>query len=860
MLMKRILSIILVILSLVLLVSCGKKDTTDYSENYNKEVSEEEIYHDPDEDVDYRYYNAGIQYASNKKKDLVPVVYSDEIFFKPATEYHHLLAQQSLGLALSSFNLLFDEDYFSPEELNKGSLYDYLFENGFYNIRIDDYFKETSEYTVGTAIGEKIIEKDEEKSVLFVVAIRGGNYKNEWQSNLDVSCGFRHEGFNNAAQLVTDRVLSYIATQEEVGSFKVWVTGFSRAGAVANLVAANLNKSLLFDENSVYAYTFAAPRAVWGDFYKDANYSNIFNIMNASDFIPQFVPTEWEYRHYGTDIYLPGSEFDSQFDYKYLDVKEPLKTKGITANYNANYNFRIRLLYGILLELVPTDVDFAEILQPVFISILKDKSINNIVNTLRSALLQWKNDYPEFYEGKDEIINYAIEFIPHLILNNDYMKGMSNNLSNPLLQLAHEHFPELYYYSLYSYDKEVLFNRNDEYAYIVLDNNATYYIKDKANGELVYTINKGIKEETQYCDSRHINLDLIKVKNNNVLILPYDMNYEVSYKANKRTTLNIKVVNYGRIFSSKMDSYILNQKVSKGDSGILLEINDGVATYSGEKQEMSAYELAKTLHIDKSLFSYQILVIVVVALIASFIGGILLLIRVLRRKVQNKQLEMPRFFLIFGVALAAVEGEIAYFVLSDYLFITIIFKAIAGACLLLFYYLKIKDKKILKNPFNTILPFIVLMIAGNIVLSFNIFVGLIIFIVGISYLIYYYMRQYRLTKKLWLAYALSTILELLLLVAFIRRFDRTSIVVYVLAVFLLLTVFCASMNAGIQEYATYILIGSFVCLIIYIYRDTYFMYSVLFVLIFNISMLFTADTKKEIEIAPVIEESKIDLV
>ena len=52
-----------------------------------------------------------------------------------------------------------------------------------------------------------------------------------------------HEGFMSAAQLVIDRLAGYIATRGLQGTIKVWISGFSRAAAVSNVVAGTLVKT-----------------------------------------------------------------------------------------------------------------------------------------------------------------------------------------------------------------------------------------------------------------------------------------------------------------------------------------------------------------------------------------------------------------------------------------------------------------------------------------------------------------------------------------------------------------------------------------------------------------------------------------
>lgn len=54
-----------------------------------------------EEDVDYLDdVSSRIDYNMLPEKKIFKTVYSDEIFFKPSTQYRHLLAKQSCGMAL----------------------------------------------------------------------------------------------------------------------------------------------------------------------------------------------------------------------------------------------------------------------------------------------------------------------------------------------------------------------------------------------------------------------------------------------------------------------------------------------------------------------------------------------------------------------------------------------------------------------------------------------------------------------------------------------------------------------------------------------------------------------------------------
>lgn len=73
------------------------------------------------------------------------------------------------------------------------------------------------------------------------MAIRGGGYEAEWSSNVTLGKFGQHQGFEKASQDVLSFLDSYIKTQQIKGKIKLWLTGYSRGGATANLIAGELN-------------------------------------------------------------------------------------------------------------------------------------------------------------------------------------------------------------------------------------------------------------------------------------------------------------------------------------------------------------------------------------------------------------------------------------------------------------------------------------------------------------------------------------------------------------------------------------------------------------------------------------------
>lgn len=145
---------------------------------------------------------------------------------------------------------------------------------------------------------------------IIVVSVRG-SYGSEWLSNLDLSRdeGGDHGGYVRAAHEIAEHLNTWIASSRLDGAdVSVLLVGHSRGGAVANLVAAELDDmraSAPTSIDQVYAYTFASPATTLNPEARDARYDNIFNIANPADIMPSLPLRSWGYERYGIDLELP---------------------------------------------------------------------------------------------------------------------------------------------------------------------------------------------------------------------------------------------------------------------------------------------------------------------------------------------------------------------------------------------------------------------------------------------------------------------------------------------------------------------------------------------------------------------------
>ena len=200
------------------------------------------------------------------------------------------MAQGSLGLALSAFRSstgLLDPQY---ETYLKGAGFEDLFSFG--------YDEPSTEDSLSGVIGMKKID---DFTVVAAVTC-GQGYGNEWAGNLKVGDSVRHEGFDQAAKLLEEHLDQYIKDKEIEGNIKLWLTGMSRAAAVANVTAADLTERGGFDD--IYAYLFGVPRTT----KEPVAYKGIYNICGQYDPVAATPFQSWGYERYGIDLYTPAQE------------------------------------------------------------------------------------------------------------------------------------------------------------------------------------------------------------------------------------------------------------------------------------------------------------------------------------------------------------------------------------------------------------------------------------------------------------------------------------------------------------------------------------------------------------------------
>lgn len=286
------------------------------------------------------YYPGGNTKTGKEGADYVmPFVYTDDYFAKPSYDasasrekeqnWNKLedksLAAASLDFALSCFGTNENKLSQNYSDYAKNGLH-YLEKCKFSsNVLVNDQFCAfPTTDSIGVIIGSKDIrvwnrsEQKNESYKLIAVGIRGGGYGAEWASNLTLGASGVHDGFRYAANTVKRALKDYRNSLNLSADAKVkyWIVGYSRSGAVANLVAGDISQNTSDYQTTledVYGYTFesaaGASMVSSGSEPVDAEsttiYPNLHNIINKMDAVPRVSIREFNHNRLGVDYILP---------------------------------------------------------------------------------------------------------------------------------------------------------------------------------------------------------------------------------------------------------------------------------------------------------------------------------------------------------------------------------------------------------------------------------------------------------------------------------------------------------------------------------------------------------------------------
>ncbi len=796
---------------------------------------------------------AGINLRSNREAFEFDIHFTEYPFWQSATQYDGNLAVMSLAMALSANRAL------NPSlESTKGfdpslHLEKFLTDAGFSQIRKDDYSKETSMYTISMAMGAKQMKKDGEKPfTLIAIGVCGGGYGNEWQSNMTPGYGNLHKGFLSAAQLVIDRLAGYILTNDIKGDVKIWISGFSRAAAVSNVTAGLLVRDGMFEKDDVYAYTFATPAAVYDA--PQTGYENIFNILNPMDVVPQVMPYDWGFSRFGTDLFIPVTEFSSVGEtFTYSRAAFARRTFGIEANYSPALNLRMRLLLSMILDVAQNREQYNAHLQPAVVGIMQDMHASNLLSTVRGLLLTVKDNGAEGRMNVDTLVDYIFRVFGNVLTRTEFSEA-NQNTGNIALRLFNEHCEDAYLANI-DLIRADRFEDDFAFTYVFIRGpvSVTLSRADIPGYKVVLSAEGGIRSDSVASDPESGLLSsaeitrryyMERVGETSVVAVPRDADFVIGWEAQDSGTVETCIADCSVHASARYEGAVSpSQRVRKGDTGIAYRSETGGVPLDGfESKAFTASEIASFMGIDSVGVNWRVSLMLFAAL-AGLVITILIWFFLLLSRTRKKP-GVPVWLCLCIFCIAMLEAELAFWFFADHTNLRMLWKIILGVSLLIIFLIRHwRSKRTL-----LMLPGFFMLIAADVVMCLYFLQGAILFMAAHVLLIVAFLYRSPMPLKMWIQwFVVSAIASVLIVSGFIRKIGLLAWGAAAYAVILLLMNYAAGGQLPRVRFAARLFLLSEAILLIFMTVFDEPILHILSVLMFDIGLLMIAVSKVGVE-------------
>lgn len=237
------------------------------------------------------------------------------------------------------------------------------------------------------SVGYVMAHLEREDYDVVALSIRGFDYGEEWANNFAIGETDYHEGFYARATEIYEILEDYASNYD--GKTKYWITGYSRGGGIANVLASYIfthTDNVDEYENDIFVYTFEAPCGVPVE--DSVEYPNVFNMINDLDFITKLAPAQYGLTRCGIDkiinkdkdvdallkafdpnlLITPFSPYEDLYEdeYKYIDfimnqlmqkVDEEDADLSTREGFFNNYQTDIGFILGLYFTLSQSTVD-----------------------------------------------------------------------------------------------------------------------------------------------------------------------------------------------------------------------------------------------------------------------------------------------------------------------------------------------------------------------------------------------------------------------------------------------------------------------------------------------------------------------
>ncbi len=715
--------------------------------------------------------------------------YNDKWFCQSASIYNHKLARLSLGMAVSSFRPNLDPD---AKENPADHLHKFLEGCQFTGLRTDDYDKNPSLYTVSTVMRHKYLTDDQGDFVLIAVGVCGGGYSNEWMSNFTCGDGMDHLGFSSAAEEVFDRLFGYIAaTNLAKERIKIWVAGFSRAAAVSNIFAAKLVDTELFDNDNVFAYTFATPRTTKKP--NNGEYPNIFNICGKMDPVTQVAFADWGFNRYGITLYTPSQETDSEYN-QMADRANKVHSEhfGLDFFNNVEWDTRLRLFLNYLLKIAPTSAVYSKHMQSAFVRMWEKKTPSNIMTNLMELAGNKELINDNNQKEANSMLTYLAYTISGLASKSSVTAKYRNDDATLVGNLAREHTPEVYLSWLFSTDDpKALFTDYIKYTRLVIDGNVDVSVFQL---EPEYEFVKSLKADGSFAEeieyggmiyNRKANVPDIfmeRVNGERIILLPKDRPYTILVISNEKQKVEMHAIPLKVGYTDNEFSQLHYAEMDAGEYDVLYSPSEELETIQSSSAIIagSTFDVVKISSPDTSELAIslenanilnlswrQIVVIIYcIPIVVICLGGLLITWAVGGHKVRRKKrlglisddviYNKKPAACIFGSIAMFMLQELLYWLMPQFMMTRSMIKLVIGLFLLYICY-----KGYTRQPSmlsRDIFIALTICMFGDMTINFSFIGGMLMFGAAEAVLAYRFSNYDKPDRWQWIVWALSIVL------------------------------------------------------------------------------------------------------
>ncbi len=394
-----------------------------------------------------------INYVVGSNDKSAEFIYSDSLFNQSGYNYRQDLATMSLAMGLSGGASKTARNANDMTTMNRNFRH-FADVCGFSKYASNIPMKTRPKVdTIGVNCASKQMTDSKGKATLIAVAVRGFGYQNEWGNNFLLGASGDHEGFSQSRDKALKFIKDYIRDAGIKGRIKIWSSGYSRGGAVSNLIGGSLDdgydlgKDVTLDRNDIYIYPAEPALGAVKSEVRDAKYNNIHNIVNPNDIVCYAGFPAWGFARYGQDHSVPTKKDPNYAKYD-QDMKDFLKTIPNDI-YNVYWPDFFQAWNVTTDGNQITGISKSDELQPEFYSDLGQAvtksfttSRQDYVDNLQSAMI----DLGEIYGREDYKMSEGFKQTAKVLADNwqtvlaDLLSGSRDQIEDHTLNYLHEGF------------------------------------------------------------------------------------------------------------------------------------------------------------------------------------------------------------------------------------------------------------------------------------------------------------------------------------------------------------------------------------------------------------------------------------